>query len=69
MCTDLEQRSTPYNYVQQSMVQGLHKCNEIWGKVRRIQNFLSGPGGDREKSFCMSNTKRHVPLFQTHSET
>ena len=29
--------------------------------------FLSGPG-DREKSCCMSHTKRHVPLFQTHSE-
>ena len=26
--------------------------------------FLSGPGGEREKSCCMSDTKRHVPLFK-----
>ena len=25
--------------------------------------------GDREKSCCMSHTKRHILLFQTHSET
>ena len=25
--------------------------------------------GNREKSCCTSHTKRHVPLFQTHSET
>ena len=31
--------------------------------------FLSGPGGDREKSCCTSHTKRHVLLFQTHSKT
>ena len=31
--------------------------------------FLSGPGGDRQKSFCTSDTKRHIPLFQTHIET
>ena len=31
--------------------------------------FLSGPRGDREKSCCTSHTKRHIPLFQTHSET
>ena len=34
-----------------------------------IQNFSEWPRGDREKSCCMSHTKRHVPLFQTHSET
>ena len=31
--------------------------------------FLSGPGGDKEKSRCTSHTKRHAPRFQIHSET
>ena len=47
MFMDLEQRSTPYSNVQQSMVQELHKCSETWRKARRIQNFSEWP---REKS-------------------
>ena len=31
--------------------------------------FLSGPRGGREKSHCVSHTKRYIPLFQTHSKT
>ena len=68
-CMHLEQRSTPYSNVQQNMVQELHKCIKTWRKARRIQNFSEWPRGDREKSCCMSDTKRHVPLFQTHSKT
>ena len=37
-------------------------------KQEEYRIFLSGPGG-REKSCCTSHTKRHVPLFQTHTET
>ena len=54
-------------------------CNRAWCKsyinvVRHRENqkgyriFLSGPGG-MEKSCCTSHIKRHVSLFQTHSET
>ena len=32
-------------------------------KIRRIQNFSKWPRGNREKSCCTSDTKRHVPLF------
>ena len=53
--------------------------NRAWWKsyinaVRQEENqdgygtFLSGLGG-QGKSCCTSHTKRHVPLFQTHSET
>ena len=42
------------------------RCGE---KQEGYRIFLSGPGGGREKSCCTSYTKRHVPLFQTHSET
>ena len=69
MCTHLEQRSMPYSNVKQSMVQELHKCSKTWRKARRIQNFSEQSRRDREKSCCTSHTKRHVPLFQTHSET
>ena len=63
-CTHLEQRSMPYSNVQQSMVQELHKCMKTWKKASRIQKFSEWPRGDREKSCCMSDTKRHVPLFK-----
>ena len=49
-------------------------CKNYINAVRHGENqerygiFLSDPG-DREKSCCTSHTKRHVPLFQTHSET
>ena len=36
---------------------------------KRIQNFSKWPRGYRQKSCCTSHTKRHVSLFQTHSET
>ena len=38
-------------------------------KQKRMQNFSNGPRGHRQKSCCTSHTKRHVILFQTHSET
>ena len=38
---------------------------EKWEGYRIV---LSGPGG-QGKSCCTSYTKRHIPLFQTHSET
>ena len=60
----LEQRSMPYSNVQQSMVQELHKCSKTWRKIGGTQNFSKWPGGAREKSCCMSHTKRHVSLFQ-----
>ena len=50
------------------MVQELHKCSETWRKVRRIQNFLSGPGGTG-KSHVMDLIQRDMPTFSTHSET
>ena len=49
-------------------------CKSYINAVRHGENqkgyriLLSGQG-DREKSCRTSNTKRHVPLFQTHSET
>ena len=36
---------------------------------KRVQNFSKWPREHRQKSCCTSHTKRHVPLFQTHSET
>ena len=33
-------------------------------KARRIHSFSVWPRGDREESYCMSYTKRHVPLFK-----
>ena len=44
MC--MEQRSVPYSYVQQSMVQELHKCTKTWRKARRIQNFSEWPSDE-----------------------
>ena len=38
-------------------------------KTKRIQNFSKWPRWYRQKSCCTSHTKRHVLLFQTHSET
>ena len=39
------------------------------GKKQGYRIFLSGPGGTGKSQCCMSDTKRHVPLFSTHSET
>ena len=38
-------------------------------KLKGIQNFSKWPRGYRQKSCCTSHSKRHVSLFQTHSET
>ena len=38
-------------------------------KKKGYSIFLSGPWGTGKKSCCTSDTKRHVSLFQTHSET
>ena len=62
----LKQRPTSYSNVQQNIVQELHKCTKTWRKARRIQNFSEWSRGDREKSHCMSHTKRYVQFFQTH---
>ena len=50
------------------MVQELHKCSKTWRKPKRIQNFLSGPGG-RGKSHVVHLIQRDISLFQMHSET
>ena len=50
-------------------MQELHKCSKTWRKPKRIHNFSKWSKGYRQKSCCTSHTKRHVSLFQTHSET
>ena len=61
-CMDLEQRSTPYSNVQQSMLQELHKCSKTWRKARRIQNFSEWPGGQGKVMLYVSY-KEACPTF------
>ena len=48
------------------MVQELHKCSKTWRKPKRIQIFLSGPGGTG-KSHVVHLIQRDMSHFFKHT--